>query len=61
MKIMSFNDFVHNHILKKATSRIKIQQVFLSLSMNAVGIYLRVGPFKSDIGIVILHTSKGTH
>ena len=29
--------------------------------MNDVGIYLRDGPFKSDIGIVNLHPSKGTH
>ena len=28
--------------------------------MNDVGIYLRDGPFKSDIGIVNLHPSKGT-
>ena len=29
--------------------------------MNDVGIYLRGGPFKSDIGIVNLHPTKGTH
>ena len=29
--------------------------------MNDVGIYLRDGPFESDIGIVNLHPSKGTH
>ena len=45
----------------KATSNIKIQQVFSSLSLNDVGIYLRDGPFKSDIGVVNLHPSKGTH
>ena len=38
----------------------KIQQVLSSLFMNGVGIYLRDGPFKSDIGIVNLHPSKGT-
>ena len=29
--------------------------------MIDIGIYLRDGPFLSDIGIVILHPSKGTH
>ena len=45
----------------KATSNIKIQQVLSSLGLNDVGIYLRDGPFKTDIGIVNLHPSKGTH
>ena len=59
---MTFNDFIKKHNLKnKATSNIKIQQVLSSLSLNDVGIYLRDGPFKSDIGIVNLHPSKGTH
>ena len=58
---MTFNDFVIKYKLKnKATSNIKIQQVLSSLSLNDVGIYLRDGPFKSDIGIVNLHPSKGT-
>ena len=59
---MTFNDFIKKHNLKnKATSNIKIQQVLSSLSLNVVRIYLRDGPFKSDIGIVNLHPSKGTH
>ena len=59
---MTFNDFIKKHNLKnKATSNIKIQQVLSSLSLNDVGIYLRDGPLKSDIGIVNLHPSKGTH
>ena len=59
---MTFNDFVHKHNLKnEATSNIKIQQVLSSLSPNDTGIYLRHGPFSSDIGIVNLHPSKGTH
>ena len=59
---MAFNDFIKKHNLKnKATSNIKIQQVLSSLSLNDVGIYLREGPFESDIGIVNLHLSKGTH
>ena len=60
--MMTFNDLVHKYNLKnKATSNIKIQQVLSSLSLNDVGIYLRDGPFESDIGIVNLHPSKGTH
>ena len=59
---MSFNGFVKKFNLKnKATSNIKIQQVLSSLSLNDVGIYLRDGPFESNIGIVSLHPSKGTH
>ena len=57
-----FNDFIKKYELKnKATSNIKIQNILSSLSLNDVGIYLRDGPFKSDIGIVNLHPSKGTH
>ena len=60
--ILTFNDFVKKFNLKnKATSNIKIQQVLSSLSLNDVGIYLRDGHFESDIGIVNLHPSKGTH
>ena len=59
---MLFHDFVHKYNLKnKATSNIKIQQVLSSLSSNDVGIYLRDGPFSSDMGVVNLHASKGTH
>ena len=60
--ILTFNDFVLKHNLKnKATSNIKNQQVLSSLSLNVVEIYLRDGPFQSDIGIVNLHPSRGTH
>ena len=60
--LISFNDSVREHDLKsKATSDIKIQQVLSSLSLNDVGTYLRDGPFASDIGVVNLHPSKGTH
>ena len=59
---MSFNDFVHKHDLKtKATSNIKIQQVLSSMSLDDVGIYLKDGSFKSDIRIVNLRPSKGSH
>ena len=59
---MTFNDFIKKYNLKnKATSNLKIQQVLSSLSLKDIGIYLRDGPFESDIGIVNLHPSKGTH
>ena len=45
----------------KATSNIKIYQVLDSIGLNNVEIYLRDGPFSSDIGIVNLHPSRGTH
>ena len=60
--MITLNDFIKKHKLRnKATSNIKIQQVLTSLSLNEVGIYLRDGPFSSDIGIVNLHPSKGSH
>ena len=57
---MSFNDFSKKNNLKEATSSLKIQQVLCSIGLNNVGTYLPDGPFKSDIGIVNLHPSKGT-
>ena len=60
--MMLFNDFIKKYELKnKATSNIKIQKMLSSLSLNDVGIYPRDRPFKSDIGIVNLHPSKGSH
>ena len=50
----------HN-LRNKATSKIKIQHVLSSLSLDDVGIYLRDGSFLGDIGVVNLHPSKGTH
>ena len=38
-----------------------MKQVISSLSLDDVGIYLRDGPFSTDVGIVNLHPSKGTH
>ena len=59
---MAFNDFIKKHNLKnKATSNIKIQKVLTSIGLDNINIYLRDGPFSSDIGIVNLHPSKGTH
>ena len=60
--MMLFNVFVRKYSLKtKATSKNKIQQVLSSLGLSDVGIYLGDGPFQSDIGVVNLHTTKGTH
>ena len=61
--MISFNDFVKKYNLKnKATSNIKIYEVLKNIRLNTkVGIYLRDEPFSTDIGIVNLHPSKGTH
>ena len=60
--MMTFNDFIKKHKLKdKATSNIKIQQVLGSIGLYNVGIILRDDLFSTDIGIVNLHPSKGTH
>ena len=60
--MMTLNDFVCKYDLKnKATSNIKIQQVLNSFGLNNVNIYLRDGPFSSDIGIVNLHPFRGSH
>ena len=45
----------------KTTSNTKIQQVLSSLGLSDVGICLRDKPFQSEIGIIKLHPSKGTH
>ena len=61
MMMLSFNDFIRKYKLKnKATSNIKVQQILSSLFLSDVGIYLRDGPFKTDIGIVSLHPFQGT-
>ena len=61
--MITFNDFVYKHKLKnKATSNVKIWEVLKKIGLDKkVGIYLRDGPFSSDVGIVNLHPSKGTH
>ena len=60
--MITFNNFVQKYKLKnKATSNIKIRQVLNSIGLDNVGIYLRDDLFKSDVGIVNLHPSKGTH
>ena len=60
--MMTFNDFIKKYNLRnKATSNVKLQQVLSSLSLNDVGVCLRDGPYGSDVGIVNLHPSEGTH
>ena len=60
---MTFNDFIKKYNLKnRGTSNIKTHEVLKKMGLDSdVGIYLRDGPFESDIGIVNLHPSKGTH
>ena len=60
--MITFNDLLHKHNLKnKATSNVKIQKVLTSVGLDNVNIYLRDGPFSSDIGKVNLHPSRGSH
>ena len=60
--MMIINEFSEEFKLKnKTTSNVKTQQVLRSLSLEGVGFCLRDGTFKSDMGIVSLHPSKGTH
>ena len=60
--MITFNDFMKKFNLKnKATSNIKKRQVLDSIRLDNVGIYLRDDKFKSDVGIVNLHPSKGSH
>ena len=60
--MITFNDFNKKYKLEnKATSNAKNYQILCPISLNNVSIYLRDGPFESDIGILILHPSKRTH
>ena len=61
--MITFNEFIKNFVLKsKATSNIKIYEVLKKIGLDSkVGICLRDGSFSSDVGIVNLHPSKGTH
>ena len=45
----------------KATSNWKNQQIFSSSSLIDMGFHLREGLFKTDIGIVDLHSFQSTH
>ena len=58
---MSFNDFIHKYNLKiKTTSSIEFYQVLSSIGLDNADVYLRNGPFLSDVGIVNLLISKRT-
>ena len=60
--MISFNEFIKNYGLKKATGNIKIYEVLKKIGLDSkMRIYLRDGPFESDIGIVNLHPFRGTH
>ena len=60
--MITFNYFVYKYNLKnKAASFIKLYGVLKNIGLDAeVEIYIRDGPFSTDIGVVILHPSKGT-
>ena len=60
--MMTFNDFFQIYSLEiKTTSEVKIYQILSSLGLSDVVLYLRDGPFSTDIEVVNLHPSKGTH
>ena len=60
--MMSFNNFFLKYKLNnKAASNIKTYQVLSSLSLSDISVYLRDGPFDSDIGLVNLHPFECTH
>ena len=59
---MSFNAFIQKYCLKnEATSTMELQNILCSLALSDVGIFLRDGLFRTDIGIVNLHPTKRTH
>ena len=61
--MITFNEFIKKYNLKnKATSNIKIYEVLKNIGLDTkVGIYLRDGLFSTDIGILNLHPSRGSH
>ena len=60
--MMTFKDLIHNYVLKnEASSIIKIYQVLCSIGLNIVRIFLRDGPFSSDIGTFNFHLSERIH
>ena len=59
---MLFNKYVHEYVWKSnSTSNIKNENILSTLSLSDVKLNLGDGPFSSDVGIVSLHPSKGTH
>ena len=60
--IMTSNDFVQTYNLKnKETSNERIQRDLFSIGLDNINSYLTDRTFSSDIGIVNIHLSKGTH
>ena len=61
--MITFIEFNKKCNLKnKATGNTKINEVLKKLRLHSkMGIYLRGETFSSDIGVVNLHPSKGTH
>ena len=61
--MITFNEFIKKYNLKnKATSNIKLYEVLKNIRLDTkVGIYLRDGLFSTDIGILNLHPSRGSH
>ena len=61
--MITFNDFLKKYNLKnRATNNIKIYEVLKKTGQDSkVGIYLRVGDFSTNYGVVNLHPSRGTH
>ena len=53
--------FTNYEFKNKAISNIKLQEVIGSIGLDNVGIYLKDGPFSSDIRILNLLPSKETH
>ena len=59
---MSFKDFIRKYKLKnRATSSMKIYQVISSIGLDDIDICLGDVPSSSDVELVKLHESKGTH
>ena len=61
--MMSLNGFVHeNKLENKTESNIKVYEVLKNMGLDSKGgIQLRDGPFSTDIRIVNLHPTKGSH
>ena len=59
---MLLNSFAHIYGLKKKTaSKTKIQNILSSLSLSDVKRHLGEGSISRDVGILKLHSSKGTY
>ena len=60
--MLSFNDSLQKYILKShATSNLEIQQIFTKLSSRDIRIFSGDISVSTNLGIVNLHPTKGTH